>query len=92
MITVRDIYDRIKPFIPIAIEDPDYILKDENHINTGLILKHILTEDMRIQLVLRLQTYDDINDFKNSVISAWQISESRWNNYIRNKIVLYKKE
>lgn len=83
-------FDEIEPFLSAAIEDPDYILEDAPY--TGLILKAIEPTDSRMQLVLRLHTSADSPGFKNSVISAWKISASRWNCYLRNKNILYKKE
>lgn len=83
-------YEIIEPFLQTAIHSPDYILKDTN--NTGLILKQIIENDLRIQMVLRLHTSADTAGYKNSIISAWKISESRWNNYINNKEILYKSE
>lgn len=83
-------FEVIEPFLKAAIEAPDYILEDAP--NTGLILKSINENGLRIQMVLRIHTSADSPGFKNSVISAWKISESRWNNYLRNKKILYKSE
>lgn len=83
-------FEEIEPFLRAAIEDPDYILEDAR--NTGLILKTIGSRDSRMQLVLRIHTSADSPGFKNSVISAWKISAARWNSYLRNKNILYKKE
>lgn len=80
----------IKPYLQLTIQQPDYILRDSE--NTGLILKHIEENGLRMQIVLRIHTSTDNPKFKNSIISAWKISESRWNNYLRNKKVLYKSE
>lgn len=83
-------FEIIEPFLKTVIDFPDYILEDAN--NTGLILKHIVENDLRIQIVLRLHTSTDSAGFKNSIISAWKISEKRWNNYVNNKKILYKSE
>ena len=83
-------YERIGPYLKDAVEDPDYILKDAK--NTGLILKRTELEDVRIQTVLRVHTTSDKEGYKNSIISAWEISESRWENYINNKVILYKRK
>lgn len=83
-------YEVIEPFLPEALCAPDYILKDAD--KTGLLLKHIETEDIRFQMVLRVQTSTDTQGYKNSIISAWRINESRWKNYIRNKKILYRSE
>ncbi|MBS4879775.1 MAG: minor capsid protein [Firmicutes bacterium] len=84
-------FERIEPFLRMALEDPDYILADKSP-NTGLILKMVEREGTRFQTVLRVHTSADNPAFKNSIISSWEISESRWENYIKNKTVLYKKE
>ncbi len=83
-------YERIRPYLKAAVEEPDYILKDAK--NTGLVLKRTELEDIRIQTVLRLHTTSDKEGYKNSIISAWEISESRWENYINNKVILYKRK
>ena len=85
-------YEKIAPFLKAALSDPDYILEDEAHRkNTGLILKKIELNGLRFRMVLRLHTSDDPEGYKNSIISAWKISESRWNNYVNNKKVLYNR-
>ncbi len=83
-------YEAVSPFFKEAIEAPDYILEDGP--NTGLILKEVESDGLRMQMVLRIHTSADSPGFKNSVISAWKISRSRWDNYLRNKKILYKSE
>ena len=83
-------FEEIAPFLKAAVEFPDYILEDAP--NTGLILKAITENGLRFQMVLRIHTPTDPPGFKNSIISAWKISESRWNNYVRSKKILYKTE
>lgn len=85
-------YEKIKPFLPVAIADPDFILEEGEHTATGLVLKQIEVDSLRFQVVIRLHTGQDDPQYKNSIISAWTVSESRWDNYIRNKNILYKKE
>lgn len=85
-------YDRIKDYFRPALEDPDYILEDHKNPNTGIILKMVEENGIRFQMVLRVQTSTDPAGFKNSIISGWDISASRWRNYVNNKKVLYKKE
>ncbi len=84
-------YEKIKDFLQAALDDPDYILEDKNP-NTGLILKAIKENGLRFQMVLRVHTSVDNPGFKNSIISGWDISESRWENYVNNKKILYKRE
>ena len=84
-------YELIKSFLKEALCDPDYILNDKKE-KTGLILKQVEQNGLRFQIVLRLHTSDDPQEFKNSILSAWRISESRWKNYLKSKNILYKKE
>ena len=85
-------YDKIKSFLQLALAAPDYILEDGKNPNTGIILKLIEKDSFRFQMVLRIQTSTDPKGFKNSIISGWEISRSRWQNYVNNKKILYKKE
>lgn len=83
-------HEKIKEYLKEAVENPDYIIADK-HPNTGLIIKEIRTEETYIQLVLRVCTPKDETELKKSVISLWEISERRLQNYLRNKSVLYKR-
>lgn len=83
-------HEKIKEYLKEAVENPDYIIADK-HPNTGLVIKKIKTKDTYMQLVLRVCTSKDDIELKNSVISLWEISERRLQNYLRNKSILYKK-
>lgn len=83
-------FEEIGPYLRAAITAPDYILEDAP--KAGLILKEVIDRGVRLQIVLRIHTSTDSPGLKNSIISAWKISESRWNNYLRNKKILYKSE
>lgn len=87
-----NIFDDIRPFFNLALSEPDYILEDEENEKTGLILKEISEHNLKFKVVLRIHTSSDPEGFKNSIISAWKISDSRWINYINNKKILYKHE
>lgn len=84
-------FERISPFLHLAVSEPDYILADRSP-NTALLLKEIAADGLRLQVVLRLHTASDTAGFKNSVISAWEISSTRWMNYLRSKKILYTRE
>lgn len=86
-----DAYNRVVSQLKNAIREPDYIIKDK-HPNTGLVIKKLKIGAEYLQLVLRLCTDIDDPSYKNSIISCWQISESRLRNYLRNKDVLYRRE
>lgn len=74
-----------------SIQDPDYLLKDTAP-KTAVVLKAFPEQDERYRIIVRLHGKSDRNDYKNSVITAFYISERKYNKYIRNKDVLYKKE
>jgi hypothetical protein len=86
-----EVYDRVLSNIEEAIRIPDYIIRDK-HEYTGLVVKQIKTENGVLQVVLRLCTSEDEQGYKNSVISCWELSERRLQNYLRNKEILYRRE
>lgn len=87
-----DAYETAMKEMRTAIESPDYIIADDKHDNTGLVIKKFKMKGDNLQLVLRVCTHKDEPGYKNSVISCWEISEKRLENYLKNKRVLYKQE
>lgn len=83
--------DTVLRNIADVLRQPDYIIKDKNP-NTGLVIRAINFQNENLHVVLRICTANDPEGYKNSVISCWKISESRLQNYLRNKNVLYKRE
>lgn len=78
-----------------TIAEPDYILEDshaEHRIDTAIVMKQFQQENGGYRVILRLATASDPVDQKNSVITAFFISEKKWNKYLRNKTILYKRE
>ena len=78
-------------YVKDVLDDPDYIFKDKKE-NSGIVVKKIINEEEHSLLVIKIITSKDNKDYKNSVITAWKITEKRLNNYIRNKNIIYKKE
>ena len=74
-----------------TLRDPDYIIEDK-HPHTGLVVKRLETGSESLQVVLRICTSEDQPGYKNSVISCWEISERRLQNYLRNKKILYNRQ
>lgn len=85
------VYESLAASIPDVIQTPDYILRG-NRPNTALVLKQIQMQEQITEIVLRLKVSSDPQDFKNSVISAWNISPKRFRRLLRQSEVLYKKE
>ena len=83
-------YERYFKYIKNIVENPDYIIKDAKP-NTGFLLKEFREDDKRFQLILRLQTSSDISYYKNSIITFLKISEKKYNQYLRNKEIVWRK-
>jgi MinD-like ATPase involved in chromosome partitioning or flagellar assembly len=86
-----DAYDETLIELKSTLSNPDYIFKDTKHNDTGLVVKAIKNGDTYLYIVLKVCTNSNGGKLANSVISGWKISESRLNNYLRNKKLLYKK-
>lgn len=75
-----------------TIQAPDYIFRDNKHPLTGLVVRRLDSSAGSVYIVLRICTDSEGGNLANSVISGWKISEKRLENYIRNKVILYKKD
>lgn len=84
-------YERFASYFSEIIAEPDYIL-EANRPNTAFVLKKIKKEGETFQLILRLQTSKDPNGYKNSVITFLRIEQKKWDKYLRNKKILYRRE
>ena len=58
------IYEKYKNILREIVENPDYIIKDTKHEETGLVIKKY---DKNVVVVLRLNTSND--EKKNSIIT-----------------------
>ena len=86
-----DDYERYFKHAETIIREPDYIL-EANKPNTAFILKHIEDDKKSFEMILRLQTADDPEGYKNSIITFLRVEEKRYKRYIRTKKILYKSE
>ena len=86
-----DDYEKYFKYANDILAAPDYIL-EANKPNTAFILKHISENDKDYQMVLRLKTSSDPQNYKNSIITFLKIDEKRYNRYLRTKKILYKSE
>lgn len=85
-----EVYKNAISYIGHILAQPDYIIKDKKP-NTGLIIKQVSACEKHMLLVLRMCT-SCREGYKNSIITGWEISESRLKNYLKNKQILYKHE
>lgn len=73
------------------IHAPNYIIETDMPY-TANILKHLEINGKGYQLVLRIRTDADPEDFQNSVITFMSVNEKRYRQYLRNRKILYKRE
>ena len=80
-------YDKYKEKLNDIIKNPDYIIADSKHKETGLVIKKY---DKNIVIVLKLNT--STNTRKNSIITIWEIKDTRLERYLLTHKTIYKKE
>lgn len=73
------------------IHAPDYIIETDMPY-TANILKHLEINGNGYQLVLRIRTDSDPEEFQNSVITFMSVNEKRYRQYLRNRKILYSRE
>ena len=86
-----DISQSIIERLAEIISAPDYIIETEMP-DTANILKHLEINGKGYQLVLRIRTGNDPEEFQNSVITFMSVNEKRYRQYLRNRKILYKCE
>ena len=86
-----EVFPAVLDVLRDILRDPDYIIEDK-HPYTGLVVRRLETGSESLQVVLRICTSEDQPGYKNSVISCWEISERRLQNYLRNKKILYNRQ
>ena len=83
-------FEKYMQYMEKIIKEPDYIL-ETNKPDTAFILKTIEDIDERFELILRLHTVRDQNNYKNSVITFLRVEHKRYQRYLRTKKILYKR-
>lgn len=84
----KGIYAKYKNEINNILDKPDYIFKDPKHKDTALLIKKY---DNNVEVVLKLNT-NTKNNFKNSIITMWEIKDKRLERYKQTHEIIYKKE
>ena len=86
-----DISETVMERLAEVILSPDYIIETEMP-NTANILKRLEFNGKNYQLVLRIRTESDPQEFQNSSIPFMSVNEKRYRQYLRNRKILYKHE
>lgn len=83
-------YERFVEYIADILENPDYIV-EANKPNTGVILKEIEENGNKFKVILRVKVEKDPAEYRNSVLSFWQVGDTTWKKNLKNKKILYKR-
>lgn len=86
-----DISETVMERLAEIIQEPDYIIATEK-LYTANVLKRIECNGKSYQLVLRIYTDGDPDGFQNSIITFMSVNEKRYQQYLRNRRILYKRE
>ena len=81
------IYEKHKDNLKDIIKNPNYIIIDPKHDETGLVIKEY---DKNVVVVLKLNTTE--KDKKNSIITIWEIKHKRLERYLLTHKIIYKRE
>ena len=86
-----DISETVMERLAEIIQEPDYIIATEK-LYTANVLKRIECNGKSYQLVLRIYTDGDPDGFQNSIITFMSVNAKRYQQYLRNRRILYKRE
>ena len=78
-------YEQLKNNISEIIEEPDYILIDNRHENTIILLKHMKDIDKKGRVVVKLALGLDEKHSKNSIITLMKLNERTWIQTLKNR-------
>lgn len=83
-------FEIMKIYLASTLQNPDYILADKKNRKTAWVLKEFYSSEVKLKLVIRVQTMGSNPNLKNSIITGMFINEKKWRQYINNRKVLYK--
>ena len=78
-------YNELRDYIKEIIENPDYIIEDNKHFDTIILLKYINCVDKFGRVVVKLVLETDEKHPKNSIITLMKLNKRTWNQTIKNR-------
>lgn len=87
----KQFYNDFYKYFPEIIENPDYIFKDDDSINTAIVSKTYSHKGKTVNLALRLVVEGDNPNYKNSVLTAIGEGKKRFAQRLRNHPPVYKR-
>ena len=85
-------YELYSPLFADILENPDYVFPDKKNPNSAIVSKHFETVGKGVNIVLRLVVESDNQAFKNSIITAIELGEDRYEQFINNNVPVYKQQ
>ena len=81
----EDEYKQLRPYIKNIIENPDYIVEDNRHMDTMIYLKQVKEIEKNGRVVIKLALGQDKEHNKNSIITMKKLNKRTWKQTIKNR-------
>lgn len=78
-------YEQLKPYLKDIINNPDFIIDDNRHEDTIILLKEINEISKHGRIVLKLALGKNTVYSKNSIITLMRLNKRTWNQTIKNR-------
>ena len=84
-------YEKYKTAFAEILMDPDFIFPDKKNSHSAIAAKHFEQDGRAVNIVVRLVVEGDDPNFKNSIITALELGDDRYQQFIHNNEPVYKK-
>ncbi len=88
----EDEYKQLRPYIKNIIENPDYIVEDNRHMDTMIYLKQVKEIEKNGRVVIKLALGQDKEHNKNSIITMMKLNKRTWKQTIKNRGLQFSKK
>ena len=78
-------YEKLGRYLKNIVETPDYIIEDNKHKDTIILLKNIKEINQKGRVVIKLALLEDDVHIKNSIITLMKLNERTWRQTIINR-------
>ena len=80
----EDEYKQLRPYIKNIIENPDYIVEDNRHMDTMIYLKQVKEIEKNGRVVIKLALGQDKEHNKNSIITMMKLNKRNYKKSRKN--------
>ena len=88
----EDEYKQLRPYIKNIIENPDYIVEDNRHMDTMIYLKQVKEIEKNGRVVIKLALGQEKVHNKNSIITMMKLNKRTWKQTIKNRGLQFSKK